>query len=168
MEATARSALLVRAAAAAGLALLAASTVQAQGRYRVSADGNEVTDTTTQLTWRRCAEGLRWDGKSCSGKLMKFSYAEAKHRVTAVATSSAPAWRIPTRDELVALLDRKAKKKPLIDAQAFPGTPKQQFWATRTGMDDDLNAWLVSFSNGRVYANLGQAKFPLRLVRAGS
>ena len=29
----------------------------------------------------------------------------------------------------------------------------------------NLNAWLVSFSNGQVRANLGQAKFPLRLVR---
>ena len=37
-------------------ASLAAS--QAQGRYTISSDGQEVTDTTTKLAWRRCAEGL--------------------------------------------------------------------------------------------------------------
>jgi len=30
------------------------------------------------------------------------------------------------------------------------------------------HAWLVSFANGKVRANLGEAKFPLRLVRGGA
>ena len=30
----------------------------------------------------------------------------------------------------------------------------------------DSNAWLVSFANGRVYGNVGEARFPLRLVRS--
>ena len=149
--------------AALALLALAATASQAQGRYKVSADGNEVTDTTTQLVWKRCAEGLRWDGKACTGKLMKFKYAEAKQHL-----ASTPAWRIPTLSELKSLVDRKAKKKPLIDAEAFPDTPKQQFWATRPGTDDDLNAWLVNFSNGKTYGNVGASKFPLRLVRSAS
>ena len=51
---------------------------------------------------------------------------------------------------------------------AFPATPSLPFWATKQGSTDDLNAWLVSFANGKVKANLGEAKFPLRLVRDGS
>ena len=35
----------------------------------------------------------------------------------------------------------------------------------RPGSDDDLNAWLVNFANGKVSGNTGQRKFPLRLVR---
>jgi hypothetical protein len=35
----------------------------------------------------------------------------------------------------------------------------------RPGTDDDLNAWLVSFANGKVSGNTGQRPFPLRLVR---
>ena len=157
----------IRAAALALLAL-AATASAAQGRYTLSADGNEVTDTTTRLVWRRCAEGMRWDGKACIGKLMKFKYAEAKVRAGSASTGNAPGWRIPTRTELAGLLDRKAKKKPLIDHEAFPDTPKLQFWASRPGSDDNLNAWLVNFGNGRTYANLGEARFPLRLVRSGS
>ena len=154
----------------AALALLAfaAFAGHAQGRFQVSADGQEVTDSTTRLTWRRCAEGLRWDGKACSGKLVKYTYALAKQKAAATAKDGGKAWRIPAREELVALVDMDQKKKPRIDKQAFPQTPSAPFWASRAGSDDNLNAWLVSFANGRVRANLGQAKFPLRLVRPAS
>ena len=143
-----------------------AFAAHAQGRFTISADGQEVTDSTTRVVWRRCAEGMHWDGKACSGKAATFSYAGAK-KAAAAAKQGGKAWRIPAKDELVALVDM-AKKKPRIDPQAFPQTPSKLFWATREGSDDDLNAWLVSFSNGKVRANNGQSKFPLRLVRAGA
>jgi uncharacterized protein DUF1566 len=152
--------------AALALLALAACAGHAQGRFAISADGQEVTDSTTRLTWRRCAEGMTWDGKACSGKMVKYSYADARHRAAGAAKDGGKAWRIPTREELVALVDMASKKKPHIDGQAFPQTPSAPFWASRAGSDDNLNAWLVSFANGRVRANLGQAKFPLRLVRA--
>jgi hypothetical protein len=149
--------------AALSLLALAAASSQAQGRFTVSADGQEVTDSTTQLTWRRCAEGLAWNGKTCAGKLAKYKYGAAKTAASGVGKG----WRIPSRDELVGLVDMN-RKKPRIDPVAFPGTPSLPFWATKEGSTDDLNAWLVSFANGKVRGNLGEAKFPLRLVRAGS
>ena len=152
-----------RIAACSLLALLAVAS-NAQGRFAISADGQEVTDTTTRLTWRRCSEGLRWDGKTCSGKLLKFNYAEAKK---ATEKAGKP-WRMPTRDELVALVDPKAKKKPRVDAEMFPRVTNGPFWARRDGADDNLNAWLVHFNSGKVRANLGQSRFPLRLVRSAS
>ena len=152
--------------AALALLALAACAGHAAGRFAISADGQEVTDATTRLTWRRCAEGMRWDGKACSGKLLKYSYAMAKQR--AAVNDGGKSWRVPTRDELVGLVDMATKKKPRIDIQAFPQTPSAPFWASRPGSDDNLNAWLVNFGSGKVRANLGQAKFPLRLVRVAS
>lgn len=140
-----------------------ATTAQAGDRYTVSADGQEVRDTTTQLTWRRCAEGQRFDGKACLGKPMRLSYAGAKKAADAAGSG----WRVPTLQELVGLVDKKAKK-PKIDAQAFPKAPNLSFWASRQGSDDDLGAWLVSFANGKVTGNVGQTKFPLRLVKSGA
>jgi hypothetical protein len=162
-----RAALGSRFAAACALLAFFAAPAHAQGRFTISADGQEVTDSTTQLTWRRCAEGERWDGKACSGKATRFSYAGAKQAAES-AKNGGKAWRVPTRDELVALVDMQAKKKPKIDTSAFPNTPNAPFWASRPGSDDNLNAWLVNFGNGKVHANLGQAKFPLRLVRSAS
>lgn len=159
---------LPRAAIAACAALVfATGASQAQGRFTISADGQEVSDATTRLTWRRCAEGMRWDGKACSGKSLKYTYAAAKERAKS-AGDGGKGWRIPSRDELVALVDPAARRKPRIDADAFPQTPSAQFWASRPGTDDNLNAWLVSFASGKVRPNLGQAKFPLRLVRASN
>ena len=77
-----------RIAAFAFLALVASAS-QAQGRFTISSDGQEVTDTTTKLAWRRCAEGLRWDGKACTGKLKTFKYSEAKDAAAAAAKGMA-------------------------------------------------------------------------------
>jgi len=142
---------------------LCAAAAHAGDRYAISTDGQEVRDTTTQLTWRRCAEGQRFDGKACAGKPTRYSYGAAKKAAGAAGSG----WRVPTREELVGLVDKKAKK-PKIDAQAFPKTPNLSFWASRQGSDDDLGAWLVSFANGKVTGNVGQAKFPLRLVKSGA
>ncbi len=144
----------------------AAGPVLAQSRFKPSADGSEVTDTQTQLTWKRCAEGTQWDGKACTGKAMRFDFRAAKKHA-AVAGKGA-AWRLPSRDELVGLVDKAKKKKPKIDVDAFPNTPSLPFWATRAGSTDDLNAWLVNFSNGKVLGNVAERKFPVRLVRAAS
>jgi Protein of unknown function (DUF1566) len=159
-----RAAAIGRHCGALALLTFAAAASHGQGRFAISADGQEVTDSTTRLTWRRCAEGMRWDGKTCTGKMMRYSYAGAKQAAAGVGQG----WRIPARDELVGLVDRAAKKKPRIDREAFPKTPTVPFWATRPGSNDNLNAWLVSFGNGKVTGNTGQAKFPLRLVRGGS
>jgi len=149
------------------LAVGSHGTVLAQGRYTVSADGQEVQDTQAKLTWRRCAEGMRWDGKACAGKASKFSYSAAQQHASAQASASTQAWRLPTKTELLSLVD-KSRKKPLIDTTAFPGTPTAMFWASRPEAKDNLNAWIVNFGNGRVYGNPGSKAPYLRLVRASN
>jgi hypothetical protein len=150
--------------ALASLAAILSTGSQAQARFAVSADGQEVVDGQTKLTWRRCAEGMNWNGKTCAGKASKFTLTAAKKQAAIAATNGGPAWHLPTRDELVSLVE-KGKTKPMIDAQAFPATPKAMFWATRPGYEDNLNAWLVHFGNGRVYGNPGSKAPLVRLVR---
>src|SRR5205085_2223678 len=69
-----------RIAAFALLALVAGAS-HGQGRFAISADGQEVTDSTSRLTWRRCAEGMRWDGKTCSGRLVNFGNGKVRGNV---------------------------------------------------------------------------------------
>jgi hypothetical protein len=136
-----------------------------QSRFTVSADGQEVLDTKSNLSWRRCAEGMKWDGTTCTGKALTFKLSEAKTLAVDAGKADGKTWRVPSKDELASLVDRGQKKKPKIDITIFPATPPQLFWALRPGFDDDLNAWLVNFANGKVYTNSGMRKNYLRLVR---
>ncbi len=130
------------------------------GRYVVSGDGQEVTDTQTKLVWQRCTYGQKWDGKACSGKPTKVTFAEAKK----IAASAGATWRVPTKDELLSLLE-KSGKKVSINKDAFPNTTATIFWAVRPETNDNLNAWLVDFRNGHVFGNTGEVKFLVRLTR---
>jgi hypothetical protein len=148
------------------IVLLAAGlSVQAEDRFKVSADGQEVTDSKTNLVWRRCVEGMTWDNTKCSGKAQKMNYKAAQKLA---ASQSTPAWRIPTKEELLSLVDKTSKKKPRIDTAAFPNTPSGLTWATRPETKDNLNAWMVDFRNGHVFGNNGSKTPVLRLVRAAS
>ncbi len=144
--------------AAAAMAMVVAA--HAEGRYTVSADGQEVTDTQTKLVWQRCAVGMKWDGKTCAGKATKMSLAQAKKAQDA----SNPAWHAPSKEELSSLVN-KSQKKPRIDHAAFPATPSGVFWAMRPEANDNLNAWLVDFRSGRVFGNVRKASYFVRLVR---
>lgn len=145
----------------AALTLVTATAAHAQGRFTVSADGQEVTDAQTKLVWQRCAVGMKWDGKTCVGKATRMTLAQAKKAQDAAN----PAWHAPSKDELTALVDKSQKKKPKIDATAFPATPSGVFWALRPETSDNLNAWLVDFRNGRVSGNTRKSLYFVRLVR---
>ena len=151
---------LVSAVALALVGLSCMAAAHAESRFVVSADGKEVTDTQTKLVWQRCAMGQNWDGKLCAGKPTKIGLAKAKEMGTAMT----PAWHLPTKEEMVSVLD-KSQKKTKLDATAFPGAPGVIFWATQAGSTDNLNAWLVNFKNGRVVANTHKASYAVRLVR---
>jgi hypothetical protein len=147
---------------AACLVVLApAHAAEPPARFTLSADGQEVSDSQTKLVWQRCPVGSKWDGKLCVGKPTTFTLAEAKH----ASDPASAAWRTPTKDEFAALVDR-SKKKPKMDTLAFPVQPKGLCWALRPQTDDNLNAWLVDFRNGKVFGNTRAARHFVRLVRA--
>ncbi len=142
--------------------LMAVVAAHAEGRFAVSANGKEVADGQTRLVWQRCAVGQSWDGKTCAGKAAKLTLANAK----AIGDTLAPAWRLPTREELTSIVD-KTRSKPAIDGAAFPATPPSMFWALRPDSSDALNAWLVDFSKGHVFGNNRKGGYFVRLVRSG-
>lgn len=146
--------------------LVRAGQPQTPPRYTVSADGQEVTDNQTTLIWRRCSEGMNWDGATCASVANTFTHEAALQRAAAQATSTGIAWRLPNARELASI---SIPSTP-IDPTAFPAMPASLwaiFWSASPYVNDPRYAWLVDFVEGSVNFGSRSNAYYVRLVRAG-
>jgi len=135
--------------------------------FTISADGSEVTDQKTGLIWRRCAEGMNWDGSTCAGVAGTFTHEAALQQAAAQATNTGVAWRLPNVKELSGIAD-KSRSNPAIDPVAFPATPAFPFWSSSPFVGFTFLAWLVYFLDGLVDGfSYRYGSGHVRLVRAG-
>jgi len=75
-------------------------------------------------------------------------------------------WRLPTRDELVTLLDTKAVyPRATIDIDAFPNTANSYYWTTTVYAFNPSMAWFVYFGSGYDYYEYKTFASHVRLVR---
>lgn len=137
-----------------GLAIFVACAFEAvpalaQERYAASSDGQEVTDNTIGLIWRRCAKGMSWKVKPCVGQPVFANHALASAGAKA-ATSAAKDWRLPTLKELSSgiAMRQALEGKAAINPGAFPATPLARFWTftswgrvTSCSLDLSKAAW---------------------------
>lgn len=147
-------------------ALLALALPAAAAPFEISADGQEVTDAATGLVWRRCTEGMQWDGSTCAGVAQRFTFDKARAQAQAVSAQTKKAWRVPTKDELLVLLDRKPGTSPR-PSHIFPETPPSPFWSSTPYTSDGQRAMYVHFSNASDYNDYRSSNFFVRLVRGG-
>jgi hypothetical protein len=156
------------AALATAALLLASATAQAQAqaqaqaRYSYSAAGDEVTDTQTGLTWRRCSEGQTWSGGTCTGTIATYTHEQALARATSQAGTAG--WRLPSVKELSSIAD-KTRSNPAIDTTAFPATPSDWYWSSTPYAGHSGYAWYVGFGDGSVSDDSRYYDFHVRLVR---
>jgi hypothetical protein len=145
-----------------GLSLPNAS--HADERYKVSTDGQEVQDTQTGLIWRRCVEGMAWDGKTCTGTYGTYTHEQAFQRATSEANRTGIVWRLPNIEELFSLVDINSFNSA-IDKTAFPRTPPQQTWSSTPYLALTGSAWNVHFYIGDVGFSLRSGSKVVRLLR---
>ena len=128
--------------------------------FTPSADGTQIKDEATGLTWRRCAEGMSWNGVTCSGTALKFSWTAALDRAKAAGQN----WRLPNAKELASLVDT-TRIEPAINP-VFANTPVYWFW-TGTGSWGTTNrSWFVEFERGAVGEDTTGALYNVRLVKS--
>ncbi len=126
---------------------------RADPRYVFSDSGSEVTDGKTGLTWRRCVEGMAWDGATCTGQPRIFN---GLSRVLAYE-KSLTGWRVPKLDELLSIVSvypQHAGANTGIggtDASAFPNLPAEAAWSSTLyykDRGDRDRTKIVHFANG--------------------
>lgn len=121
--------------------------------YSTSKDGvNEVvTDAVTKLVWQRAASAKA------------IGVADARTQCTKLGSG----WRLPTRIELVSLLDYGRSAPPYIDLGAFPAAPSGQFWTTSPvrAPSNSASYWSVDFGKGAVETSGSDSERYARCVR---
>jgi hypothetical protein len=120
--------------------------------YDIHADKGVVTDKVTKLMWQRNAAPGEYTWEAA-----KTYCAELEH-------AGFDDWRLPTRIELVSLVDFTTTS-PAIDTDAFPDTPSDVFWSSSPWAGSPSYAWDVHFHNG--YTNGGgvSGTYRVRCVR---
>ncbi|HSI58020.1 MAG TPA: DUF1566 domain-containing protein [Ideonella sp.] len=142
----------------------AAGEIEAGPRYTFA--GDEVTDTYTQLIWKRCAAGQSWTGSTCDGKVAIRQWPEALVYAKREAERTGQAWRLPNTKELSTTADR-TQKGPAIDLSVFPNVLAHQWYWTATPLASDPSyAWTMDFEGGYTQSYPGRGyDLGIRLVR---
>lgn len=145
--------LLASAGTARGECVPSDGTGSANARFALQ--GDTVYDSETNLTWKRCSEGQRWDDAGgCVG--------EAKLQIVAFDRKDPPlSWRLPSLRELRSILAENCQN-PAIDQTVFPNTVSGWYW---TSTPPASRRWLLKFADGDV--SYGSLRAAVRLVRSG-
>ena len=95
--------------------------------FHPSADGQVVIDTRAKLAWPRCAEGMAWTGKSCTGSALLFNHKQAQTYAAERSKAENLRWRLPRVNEFKRLLDRSSQPAGL-NPDLFPSAPRDWHW----------------------------------------
>ena len=140
------------------LSVACLSSAWADSRYVIR--GGEVYDTRTKLTWARCSVGQEWKNEHCAGTISTFTFASAQKQASG-------GWRVPTKDELVTLIDPDRKNFPAIDTAAFPDMDANHTWYWSSTPNGTAIAWYVDFTDGYTSGFVdGINTLAIRLVRS--
>jgi len=99
--------------------------------------------TRRDTTVKDSKTGLTWQGDFAKDKKWK----EAIDYCKSLSYAGFSDWRLPNKDELSSLLNKK-RKKPASD---FPAMPSSSFWTRKSASDVWANSsWIINFVWGTV------------------
>ena len=120
-----------------------------------TSDPDVVLDNVTRLVWQRVVspDAMNW--------FQAASYCDA------LTVGGRDDWRLPSRIELVSLIDITQSQSGNIDTLAFPNSALEGFWTCTPGPAMPTIAWIVDFFNGMSGSQPKLSRMRVRCV-AGS
>lgn len=171
-------------------AATAASAASAPFGGLLQADGATVRQPSARLVWSRCVEGMRWDGRHCTGAARRVDLAGAQQLAAERRRAEGGDWRLPRVPELQRLASF-ARRQPAQARLLFPSAPGEPLWtatarvdtravnpynygniaagrsAESSGQDAALFGWAVDAFTGDANGEVPRAThLPVRLVRS--
>lgn len=136
------------------------------GNLTVSADGTEASSDAPGgvATWRRCVEGMSWNGSTCTGGAQTFTMIGAlAHAANEAARTGLP-WHVPNVKEMNWVV-RRENVAPATDRVALPDTPIGDHCSSSPDVANPDHSWVIDMEFGRVHTAPRSAGCVLRLVR---
>ncbi|QJR81712.1 DUF1566 domain-containing protein [Alteromonas pelagimontana] len=130
----------------------------------VELQNDEVWHQTTDLVWKRCAEGQTWNGTTCAGEAIKYTWQQALTLAHTASKEDLLGWRLPNVKELASVTERLCVR-PAINDSVFPQTPPDDFWTSTPSTRDPERAWVVAFFNSSHSIKQKDRFVYVRLVR---
>lgn len=138
--------------------------------WEVKTADNGLRNTENTYTWydpnvsiNKGVAGVENGGKCEGSSCDIYSYVQA---VNAEKLCGFSDWRVPSREELLTLVDIKAVyPRPTIDIDAFPNTANTYHWTSTVYSFDPHMAWFVYFGSGYDYYEYKSFASHVRLVR---
>jgi hypothetical protein len=107
-------------------------------RYTLCADNQTVRDNISGLVWQASVD------TTASGQMTW----QAAKTYCAQLTLAGGGWRLPSRIELVSILDvTQPSGNAQIDFTYFPNTPHEAFWTASPSITTATAAWSVYFQD---------------------
>ena len=120
--------------------------------YTDNHDGT-VTDNVTGLMWQQAVSTTT------------YTWAQAVAYCPTLSLASHSDWRLPSRIELVSIVDLGVTSGASINATYFPSTPTSSFWSSSPLAGSSSFAWVVFFNYGSTPFGDVSSTFPVRCVR---
>lgn len=105
--------------------------------------------------------GLTWEAVPSD---VDYKWADAKALCKAATIGGYTDWRMPTRIELLSIVDF-SKAQPAIDGAAFPACESSGYWATTPAPDNPNYYATIDFELGYGYADVSGELHFVRCVR---
>jgi hypothetical protein len=121
--------------------------------YTDNHDGT-VTDNVTGLMWQQAVSTTTY-----------YTWAQAVAYCPTLTLASHSDWRLPSRIELVSIVDLGVTSGATINATYFPSTPADWFWSSSPSAGSSSLAWSVLFDGGRMGFSDVSGPFLVRCVR---
>ena len=142
-------------------------TVPATPNSGLVDNGNgTITHTATGLMWKKCPEGRTYSGGNCTGTTGSYTWQAALRRAVSDATAGKSDWRLPTRIELLSIVET-ACGAPTINVARFPNVgSSDMYWSgSHAGANAPDSVWAVRFNNGSSLIATKDMTARARLVR---
>jgi hypothetical protein len=156
--------------------------------WLATTDGAYIVNLRWQLAWPRCVEGMRWNGRSCTGVPRMVDHGEAMALARAKRKADGGLWRVPRAPELQKLA--RVGPVPGIEGDAFPDAPADWHWTSTANLATEsvnpytydnivrgrgtdkpyepafLQGWVVNPATGEARSDMPKrTRLPVRLVR---